>query len=192
VIRLAVLKRPSDTPGGTIVKCAEEAMKILAAFDLTGSARAAADLAGCSHHTMTRLVAERDAAGDRPPRTSRTFMIEPHFAKIEEWVEASKGKIRADVAHNKLQDLGFTAWLAWSRFRIVIALRGRTIPSVFAALDATFRLVGGVPTYPQVRPSGDGPRVHQLVGHEPDGPGQKHPGSDRGLGGDVPGGACGP
>jgi hypothetical protein len=37
--------------------------------------------------------------------------------------------------------------LAWSRFRIVIALRDRTIPTVFAALDTTFRLLGGAPTY---------------------------------------------
>ena len=41
----------------------------------------------------------------------------------------------------------FCAWLAWSRFRIVIALRDRTIPTVFAALDAAFRLLGGAPTY---------------------------------------------
>jgi transposase len=41
----------------------------------------------------------------------------------------------------------FCAWLAWSRYRIVIALRDRTIPSVFAALDSAFRMVGGAPTY---------------------------------------------
>jgi len=41
----------------------------------------------------------------------------------------------------------FCAWLAWSRYRVVIALRDRTIPTVFAALDATFRLLGGAPTY---------------------------------------------
>ncbi|MEB0005099.1 DDE-type integrase/transposase/recombinase, partial [Cryobacterium sp. RTC2.1] len=41
----------------------------------------------------------------------------------------------------------FVAWLAWSRFRIVIALRDRTAPSVFAALDRSFRLLGGAPTY---------------------------------------------
>ena len=44
-------------------------MEILAAFDLTGSLRAAADLAGCSHHTVARLVAERDAGG--APRRGR-------------------------------------------------------------------------------------------------------------------------
>lgn len=36
-------------------------MEILASFDLTGSLRAAAELAGCSHHTVARVVAERDA-----------------------------------------------------------------------------------------------------------------------------------
>jgi hypothetical protein len=41
----------------------------------------------------------------------------------------------------------FIAWLAWSRFRVVIALRDRTMPSVIAGLDTTFRLIGGVPTY---------------------------------------------
>lgn len=39
------------------------------------------------------------------------------------------------------------AWLAWSRYRVVIALRDRTAPSVFAGLDRIFRIVGGAPTY---------------------------------------------
>ena len=41
----------------------------------------------------------------------------------------------------------FVAWLAWSRFRVIIPLADRTLPSVIAALDQTFRLIGGVPTY---------------------------------------------
>jgi transposase len=41
----------------------------------------------------------------------------------------------------------FVAWLAFSRFRIVIPLRDRTAPSVFAALDRCFRILGGAPTY---------------------------------------------
>lgn len=41
----------------------------------------------------------------------------------------------------------FVAWLAWSRFRVVIPLRDRTMPSVIAALDATFRRCGGAPTF---------------------------------------------
>jgi len=41
----------------------------------------------------------------------------------------------------------FVAWVAWSRFRVVLPLRDKTMPSVFAALDQTFRRLGGVPTY---------------------------------------------
>lgn len=41
----------------------------------------------------------------------------------------------------------FVAWLAWSRFRVVVPLRDRTMPSVIAALDATFRHLGGAPTF---------------------------------------------
>lgn len=41
----------------------------------------------------------------------------------------------------------FVAWLAWCRFRIVWALRDKTVPSVIAALDRCFRLLGGAPTY---------------------------------------------
>lgn len=39
------------------------------------------------------------------------------------------------------------AWLAWCRFRIVVPLRDRTAPSVFAGLDRIFRILGGAPTY---------------------------------------------
>ena len=39
------------------------------------------------------------------------------------------------------------AWLAWCRYRIVIPLRDRTAPSVFAGLDRIFRILGGAPTY---------------------------------------------
>lgn len=39
------------------------------------------------------------------------------------------------------------AWLAWSRYRVVVALRDRTAPSVFTGLDRIFRIVGGAPTY---------------------------------------------
>jgi hypothetical protein len=37
--------------------------------------------------------------------------------------------------------------LAWSRFRVIFALGDRTLPSVVAALDRTFRIIGGAPTY---------------------------------------------
>jgi transposase len=181
-------------------------MEILAAFDLTGSQRAAAELAGCSHHTVAAHVAARDAGRPVGIPVRRPQVTDPFWDKIEEWVEVSRGNIRADKVHEKLIVLGyagserstrravaevkktyrlgharvhrpwitepglwlqydfgdgpvvatssgpvktvlFVAWLAWSRFRVVIALRDKTQPSVIAALDRTFRLLGGVPTY---------------------------------------------
>jgi transposase len=177
-------------------------MEILEAFDLTGSLRDAGELAGCSHHTVARLVAARDAGGPWGRPVVRPQLIGEFLPKVEEWVEHSRGKIRADKAHEKLLALGyegserttrravaevraafragrvrvhrpwvtepgmwlqydfgdgpridgvktvlFCAWLAWSRFRVVLALRDKTAPSVFAALDVTLRRIGGAPTY---------------------------------------------
>jgi transposase len=184
------------------LKSAEEIMEILDAYDLTGSFRDAGELAGCSHHTVARYVAARDAGGQVEQVAARAQLIDPFLAKVEEWVDRSKGKVRADIAHDKLLALGYTgserttrravakvkkayrsgntrvhrpwvtepgmwaqydfgdgprvagvktillcAWLAWSRTRVIIAMLDKTAPSVFAALDACFRLFGGVPTY---------------------------------------------
>ncbi|CCK52225.1 Putative integrase (fragment) [Mycobacterium canettii CIPT 140060008] len=41
----------------------------------------------------------------------------------------------------------FCAWLAWCRFRVVLALLDKTLPSVMAAIDTSLRVFGGVPTY---------------------------------------------
>ena len=38
-----------------------ELMEILNAYDLTGSYRAAAELCGCSHHTVKKAVEDRNA-----------------------------------------------------------------------------------------------------------------------------------
>lgn len=179
-----------------------EIMEILAAYDLLKSFRGAAELTGYSHHTVARHVEARDVGRPMAEPAGRGRVTDPFMPKIEEWVEASKGKIRADRAHEKLIALGysgsdrstrralaqvraayrlgnvrvhrpwvtepgmwlqydfgdgpviegkktvlFIAWLAWSRSRVVIALRDRTAPTVFAALDRTFRIIGGAPTY---------------------------------------------
>jgi molybdenum-dependent DNA-binding transcriptional regulator ModE len=44
------------------VQSAGEIMEILEAFNLTGSLREAAGLAGCSHHTVGRYVTAREQA----------------------------------------------------------------------------------------------------------------------------------
>jgi len=90
------------------VKSAEEIMNILEAYDLTGSLRDAAELAGCSHHTVARYVAEREAGRAVPAGALRAQpVIGAFLPKLEELVERSKGKIRADVAHEKITAMGY-------------------------------------------------------------------------------------
>jgi hypothetical protein len=90
------------------VKSAEEIMNILEAYDLTGSLRDAAELAGCSHHTVARYVAAREQG--RPvagAAARRAGVIDPFLEKVEELVDRSHGKIRADVAHEKITAMGY-------------------------------------------------------------------------------------
>jgi hypothetical protein len=90
------------------VKSAEEIMEILEAYDLTGSLRDAAELAGCSHHTVAQYVAAR-GRGELTPGCAarRVMLVDPYLEKLEEWVERSRGKVRADVVHEKLIALGY-------------------------------------------------------------------------------------
>ena len=122
--------------------------------------------------------------------------------KIEELVDRSKGKIRADVAHRKITAMGyrgserstrpavaevkqawragrrrryrpwvpepgmwlqwdwgegpriggrrtqlFCAWLAWSRFRVVIPAWDQQLGTLTWCLDQALRAAGGAPTY---------------------------------------------
>ena len=76
-------------------------MEMLEAFDLTGSLRDAAELAGCSYHTVGRYVRARDAGGVSDRAAARPQLADEFWPKLEEWMERSKGKIRADVAHEK-------------------------------------------------------------------------------------------
>ena len=178
-------------------------MEILEAFDVTGTLRGAAELAGCDHKTVAHWVRAREEAGGGLPVSVRPRPRVDAFAeKIEEWVDRSRGKIRADVAHQRLVAMGylgserttrravaeakrrwrvehgrrtrpwvvepglwmqwdygdgprvagrstvlFCAWLAWSRFRVIVPLWDRTMPSVVMALDRALRAFGGAPTY---------------------------------------------
>lgn len=186
------------------MKSYEELMEILEAFDLAGSFRAAAELVGCSHHTVERYVGLREAgrlpSGLAP--VERAKLIDPFLPKLEEWVERSKGRVRGDVVFDRLGPLGFAGsdrtvrralvrvkanyqsgrrrvyrpwitepgmwaqwdwghgpivdgrqtylwcgWLAWSRFRVVIATWDKKLPTVIGCLDRAMRIFGGCPTY---------------------------------------------
>ncbi len=83
-------------------------MEILDAYDLTGSLRDAGELVGCSHHTVKHYVERRAAGGVLDRAAARPQLIDEYLPKVEEWVERSQGKVRADVAHEKLVALGYT------------------------------------------------------------------------------------
>jgi transposase len=184
------------------VKTTEAIMEILAAYDLTHSYRDAAALVGCAPNTVVRYVLARDAGGLNTTPAQRNLLIDPFREKVEEWVDASHGRIRADVAQRKLEAMGydgserttrravaeakavyraghrrrfrpwlpepglwfqwdygdgplvegrktslFCAWLAWSKYRVVLPIRDKTLPTVIACIDVTLRRFGGVPTY---------------------------------------------
>ena len=67
-------------------------MEILEAYDLTGSYRAAAELAGCDHHTVARYVKMR-AAGQPPAQPAAPSAPDRRILeKIEELVAARRGR----------------------------------------------------------------------------------------------------
>ena len=115
-----------------MTKFGREIMEIFEAFDLTGTAWSAAQLTGCDAKTVARYVAVRDAGGDPLAKTCRPRLIDAFMPKVEELVDRSKGKIRADVAHRKITAMGYrgserstrravaevkVAWLAGRRRR---------------------------------------------------------------------------
>ncbi|MFC4011290.1 IS21 family transposase [Nonomuraea purpurea] len=177
-------------------------MKIFEAYDLTKTMWSAAQLSGTDPKTVKRYVELRDLGLNPFERAARPKLIDPFLEKIEEWVEASKAKIRADVAHDKLTAMGyrgsprstrravnaaktawkagrrrtyrpwipepgmwlqvdwgegpriagrrtwlFCAWLAWSRFRVVLPVWDCTLGTLVSCLDSTLRRIGGAPTY---------------------------------------------
>ena len=91
------------------MKDGKQVTEILEAFDLTGSFRAAGELARCSPNTVADWVAKRDRGelGDLVEAVRRERKLDEFLPKIEEWVDRSNGKIRADVCHDKLEALGF-------------------------------------------------------------------------------------
>jgi len=82
-------------------------MEILEAYDLTGCAHSAAQLAGTDRKTVLRYVAMRDAGQDPAVPARRPRSADEFAGKVEELVDRSGGKIRADVVHRKLTAMGY-------------------------------------------------------------------------------------
>jgi transposase len=95
--------------------------------------------------TTRRAVAEAKAAYREGRRRSyRPWITEPGLWLQFDWgagpvVFAPDGRARATWL--------FCAWLAWSRFRVVIPTWDRRMGTLLSCLDATFRVCGGVPAF---------------------------------------------
>ncbi len=99
-------------------------MEILEAYDLTGSYRAAAELAGCDHHTVARYVKLREKGESPQAREHRARPVDEFVGKIEELVARSQGRVRADVVHRRITAMGFTGGERTTR-RVVAEVKGR-------------------------------------------------------------------
>src|ERR1700758_2238725 len=82
-------------------------MEILEAYDLAGTLRGAAQLAGCDHKTVAHWVAQRELGLVPKMERKRQAMEVEDARKIDELVDRSGGRIRADIAHGKLVALGY-------------------------------------------------------------------------------------
>jgi len=59
-----------------MTKSGGEIAEIFEAYDLTGTAWSATQLAGCDAKTVARYVAVREAGGDPLAKTSRAWLID--------------------------------------------------------------------------------------------------------------------
>jgi hypothetical protein len=91
-----------------------------------------------SERTTRRVVAQLKANYVRANhRIYKPWVTEPGL-----WLQFDYGS--GPVVGGRATTL-FCAWLAWSRFRVVVALADRTFPSLVSALDTTLRAIGGAP-----------------------------------------------
>jgi len=90
-----------------VTKSGREIMEILEAYDLTGCAHSAAQLAGTDRKTVLRYVALREAGQDPAVPGRRSRAADEFAGKVEELVDRSGGKIRADVVHRRLTAMGY-------------------------------------------------------------------------------------
>jgi transposase len=102
-----------------------------------------------------RLVAMGYTGSERTTRrvvaTLKATWRHDHHRVYKPWIPEPGLWLQYDFGDGPVVDgaktVLFCAWLAWCRVRVIIALRDRTMPSVVSALDRTFRIIGGAPTY---------------------------------------------
>ena len=93
-----------------------------------------------SERTTRRAV----AVAKRRWRQGRGRVTRPWVTEPGLWMQWDYGD--GPIVQGRATVL-FCAWLAWSRFRVVLPLWDKTMPSVVIGLDRALRAVGGAPTY---------------------------------------------
>src|SRR5664280_1568829 len=68
-------------------------------------------------------------------RVARPMLIEEFLPKVEEWIERSNGKLRADVAHDKLVALGFTGSERTTRRAVAVVKKRYCLGRVSVCYD---------------------------------------------------------
>ena len=93
-----------------------------------------------SERTTRRVVAEAKRRWrQKHGRRTRPWIPQPGLWMQFDWGDGPT----VQGTHAVL----FCAWLAWSRYRVVVPLRDKTLGSVVIGLDRTLRRFGGVPMY---------------------------------------------
>ena len=105
-------------------KSDREIMEILEAFDATGVAHSAAPLCMADAKTVRRYARARDLGLPVTAPVPRAKLIDSFLDKVEEWVDRSEGKVRADIVHERLVAMGFTGNERTTR-RAVAAAKAR-------------------------------------------------------------------
>ena len=100
---------------------------------------------GGSQRTTRRAVAQAKARW----RASNARVARPWITMPGMWVQFDwgKGPRVLDVSGRWRSTVLFVAWVAWSRFRVVLPVWDQTSPTLATCLDSTFRLMGGVTDY---------------------------------------------
>lgn len=95
--------------------------------------------AGGERTTRRTVAAVKQSFQAGRRRVFRPWIPEPGLWMQFDWGEGPRiGGRRTSL---------WCAWLAWSRFRVVIPFFDKTLPTIVACLDATLRRLGGVPAY---------------------------------------------
>jgi len=104
-----------------VKKSDREIMEILEAFDATGVAHSAAPLCDADPKTVRRYAQARDMGRLAAEPVLRPKLIDPFLGKIEEWVDRTEGKVRADIVHERLAAMGFTGNERTTRRAVAVA-----------------------------------------------------------------------